>query len=68
MEKKEITEIKDIAEELSNFFTNVGPNVAKKSPTFFKLIHWFLKSNTQCNGKNLAINNRVKEGFLLIKN
>ena len=39
IEKKEVTEIKDIAEEFNNFFTNVGPNLAKKVPKFFKLIH-----------------------------
>ena len=30
IEKKEVTEIKDIAEELNNFFTNVGPHLGKK--------------------------------------
>ena len=30
--KKEITEIKDIAEEFDNFFTNAGPSLAKKVP------------------------------------
>ena len=30
--KKKITEIKDIAEEFDNFFTNVGPSLAKKVP------------------------------------
>ena len=39
IEKKKIIEIKDIAEEFSNFFTNVGPNLAKKLQKFFKLIH-----------------------------
>ena len=34
LKKKEITEIKDIGEELNNFFTNVGPNVAKKFQIF----------------------------------
>ena len=29
--EKEIAEIKNIAEECNNFFTNVGPNLAKKS-------------------------------------
>ena len=37
--KKEMSEIKVIAEEFHNFFTNVGPNLAKKSPKFLKLIH-----------------------------
>ena len=32
IEKKEVTEIKDIAEEFNNFFMNVGPNLAKKVP------------------------------------
>ena len=42
-EKKEVTEIKDIAEELNNFFRNVGPNLAKKSSKFFKFIHYLIK-------------------------
>ena len=37
--KKEMSEIKVIAEEFHNFFTNVGLNLAKKSPKFLKLIH-----------------------------
>ena len=37
--KKEMSEIKVIAEEFHNFFTNVGPNLAKKSPKFLKLNH-----------------------------
>ena len=36
---EKITEIKDIAEELNNFFTNAEPNLAKKSSKFFKPIH-----------------------------
>ena len=34
IEKKEVTEIKDIAKKFNNFFTNVGPNLAKKVPKF----------------------------------
>ena len=30
IEKKGITEIKDIAEEFNDFFTNIGPNLAEK--------------------------------------
>ena len=29
--EKEITEIKNIAEEFNNFFTNAGPNLTQKS-------------------------------------
>ena len=32
IEKKEVTEIKDIAEEFNNFFTNAGANLAKNVP------------------------------------
>ena len=32
LKKKEITEIKDIAEVFNNFLTNVGPNLAIKVP------------------------------------
>ena len=32
IENKEVTEVKDIVEEFNSFFTNVGPNLAKKVP------------------------------------
>ena len=45
IEKKEVTEIKDIAEEFDNFFTNVGPNLAKKVPISSNSFTSFFKSN-----------------------
>ena len=42
--------------------------VSQKSFKSFKPIHWFLKSNTQCNGKKLVINKQIEGDFLLIKN
>ena len=41
--KEEVTEIKDIAEEFNNFFTNVGPNlyqkVANSSKSFISFLN-----------------------------
>ena len=36
IEKKELTEIKDIAEELNSLFTNFGSNLAKKKFQIFQ--------------------------------
>ena len=54
-------EIKDIAEEFNNFFTNVGPKLTENLPNSSNAITSFLN-------QKLAINKRVKGGFLLIKN
>ena len=43
LKKKEMTEIKDIAEELNKFVTNARPNLGKKSSKFFKPIRNLLK-------------------------
>ena len=52
IEEKDITEIKDIAEEFNNFFANVGSNLAKKVPnssnsftTFLNQTHSIVKKN-----------------------
>ena len=66
LEKKEVTEIKDIAEEFNNFFTNVGPNLAKKVPNSSNLFTSFL-NQTHCNGKKLTINKELKEAFFSLK-
>ena len=42
IEKEEVTEIKDIAQEFNNFFTIVGPNLAKKVPNFSNSFTSFL--------------------------
>ena len=68
IEKKEVTELKDIAEEFNNFFTNVGPNLAKKGPNSSNSFTSFLNQTHSIMEKKLAINKRVKGGFLLIKN
>ena len=60
--KKEI----DIAEEFNNFFTNVGPNLAKKVPNFSNSFTSFLNQKHDIM-ENLAINKRVKGGFFLNK-
>ena len=59
---------KDIAEEFNNFFTNVGQNLAKKFPNSSNSFASFLNQTHSIMEKSLAINKRVKGGFLLIKN
>ena len=68
IEKKEITEIKDIGEEFHNFFSNVGPKLANKVPNSSNSYTTFLNQTHSIMGKKLAIDKRVKGGFLLIKN
>ena len=68
IEKKEVTEIKDIAEEFNNSFTNVGPNLAKKVPNSSNSFTSFLNQTHSIMEKKLAINKRVRGGFLFIKN
>ena len=68
IEKTEVTEIKDISEEFNNFFTNVGPNLAKKVPNSSNSFTSFLNQTHSIMEKKLTINKRVKGGFLLIKN
>ena len=65
---KYITEIKDIAEEFNDFFTNVGPNLAKKVPYSSNSFNSFLNQTHSIMEKKLASNKRVKGGFILIKN
>ena len=65
---KYITEIKDIAEEFNDFFTNVGPNLAKKVPCSSNSFNSFLNQTHSIMEKKLANNKRVKGGFILIKN
>ena len=56
IEKKEVTEIKDIAEEFINFFTNVGRNLAKKVQNSSNSFTSFLNQTHSIMGKKLAIN------------
>ena len=65
---KYITEIKDIAEEFNDFFTNVGPNLVKKVPYSSNSFNSFLNQTHSIMEKKLANNKRVKGGFILIKN
>ena len=65
---KYITEMKDIAEEFNDFFTNVGPNLAKKVPYSSNSFNSFLNQTHSIMEKKLANNKRVKGGFILIKN
>ena len=59
---------KDIAEEFNNFFTNVGQNLTKRVPNSSNSLASFLNQTHSIMEKSLAINKRVKGGFLLIKN
>ena len=68
IEEKEITELKDIAEEFSDFFTNVCPNLAKKAANSSNSFTSFLNQIRSITGKKLAINKLAKVGFLLIEN
>ena len=56
MKKKEITEIKDIAEEFNNCFTNVGPNFTS-----------FLNQTHSVMEKNSLLINKLKEAFFSSK-
>ena len=63
IEKKEVTEIKDIAEELNNFFTNVGPNLGKKAPNSSTSFTSFLNQTQSIIEKNSLSINELKEVF-----
>ena len=66
--KKEVTEIKDIAEEFNNFFTNVGPNVAKKSSQILQTHSLVFLNQTQYNGKKNSLSiKELKEAFFSFK-
>ena len=64
-EKKEVTEIKDIAEEFNNFFTNVGPNSAKTVPNSSNS---FTHSHSIMEKNSLSINELKETFFSLITN
>ena len=55
-----------MAEEFNNFFTNVGPNLAKQVPNSSNSFTSFLNQKHD-KMENLAINKRVKGGFFLNK-
>ena len=65
--KKEVTEIKDIAEEFNNFFTNVGPNLAKKVPNSSKSFTSFLNQTHSIMEKNSLSINELNEDFFSLK-
>ena len=67
MEKKGITEIKDIAEEFNNFFTNIGSNLAGKLPNSLNSFTSFLnQTHSILEKKSLSIN-KLKEAFSSLK-
>ena len=67
IEKTEVTEIKDIAEEFNNFFTNVGPNLAKKVPNSSNSFTSFLNQIYSIMEKNSLSINEFKEAFFSLK-
>ena len=67
IEKKEVTEIKDIAEKFNNFFTNVGPNLAKKVPNSSNSFTSFLNQTHSIMEKNSLSINELKETFFSLK-
>ena len=67
IEKKEVTEIKDIAEEFNNFFTNVGQNLAKKVPNSSNSFTSFLNQTHIIMEKNSLSINELKETFFSLK-
>ena len=60
-----MTEIKDIAEELNNFFYKCWAKFSQKKLNSSNSFTSFLNQTHSIIGKKLAIN---KRGFLLIKN
>ena len=67
IEKKEITEIKDIAEEFNNVFTKVGPNLAQKVPNSSNSFTSFLNQTHSIMEKNSLSINDLKEAFFSFK-
>ena len=67
LKKKEITEIKDVAEKFNDFFTNVGPNLAKKVPNSSNSFTSFLNQTHSIMEKNSLSINELKEDFFLLK-
>ena len=67
MEKKGITEIKYIAKEFNNVFTNIGPNLAKKLPNSSNSFNSFLNQTHSILEKNSLSKNKLKEAFFSLK-
>ena len=67
LKKIEVTEIKDVAEEFNSFFTNVGPNLAKKVPNSSNSFTSFLNQTHSIMEKNSLSINELKEAFFSLK-
>ena len=67
MKKKEVTEIKDIAEEFNNFFTNVASNLGKKVPNSSNSFTSSLNQTRSIMEKNSFSINELKEAFFSLK-
>ena len=67
LKKKRNTEIKDIAGEFNNFFTCVGPNLAKKVPNSSNSFTSFLNQTHSIMEKNSQSINELKEAFFSSK-
>ena len=64
IEKREVSEIKNMAEEL---FTNVGPNLTKKVPNSSNSFTSFLNQTHSIMEKNSLSINELKEAFFSLK-
>ena len=67
IEKKEVTEIKDTAEEFNNYFMNVGPSLAKKVLNSSNSFTSFLNQIHSIMKKNLLSINELNEAFFSVK-
>ena len=67
MEKKEITDIKSIAENFNRYFTEIGPTLAKKVDSSSVNFHQYLEAyNITQPEKDLTVN-ELKDAFFSLK-
>ena len=62
LEGKTVFDEKDVASEFNRFFTNVGPNLAKKVKKAQKKFNDYLEMNTKRLKYNLLTENRNVQG------
>ena len=67
IERKEITELKDVSEELNNFFTYVRSNLAKRFPNSSNPFPSFLNQTHSIIEKNSLSVIELKKAFLSLK-
>ena len=67
MEKKEITDIKSIAENFNRYFTEIGPTLTKKVDSSSVNFHQYLEAyNITQQEKDLTVN-ELKDAFFSLK-